>query len=209
MPHPVALLLGALSCTSPPTQSIPRRPVPVSLPLPEVAHPEDPCAGLPAADGFDHPVGAPDGDGYVDAQPFGGLVSHLGADLNAVTGGNSDYGDPVHAIADGKVVHVTDHRGGWGLVVRVVHRLDEAHCIESLYAHLAESTVEPAQRIARGERLGSIGDANGVYTAHLHVEVRGYPGRALGAGYGVPDSHVDPMAFIEARRPVTRSGHPR
>src|SRR5690606_26302707 len=94
---------------------------------------------LGLADGFDYPVGPPDGAGYYDAQPFGGDSAHLGSDWNGVRGGNSDLGDPVFAVADGRVLDTTDHGGGWGNVVRVAHLVrDEegVRVVESLYAHL-------------------------------------------------------------------------
>ena len=159
--------------------------------------PPDLCAGLVAADSFDFPVGPPDAKGYYDAQPFG-KNRHLGSDWNAVTGGDTDYGHPVHAIADGRVTTVVDHGGGWGLVVRVAHRTATG-CVESLYAHLETSLVEPDQRVERGEKVGTIGDAWGVYTAHLHFEIRSQAGEPLGGGYGTPRSHVDPTHFIRER----------
>lgn len=161
---------------------------------------------LGLADGFDFPVGAPEARGYYDAQPFGGDSAHLGSDWNGVRGGDSDRGDPVLAIADGRVVDATDHEGGWGNVVRVVHRVREAdgseHVVESLYAHLERVDVRLGEFVARGQPLGTIGTADGVYVAHLHLEIRETPGRPLGRGYGPPDVQVDPTTFICSRRPA-------
>ena len=204
------LVLGAVGCSSSPRSWPEREPMPVRLAVPTVAVPVDPCAGLDVADGFDFPVGAPDGQGYVDAQPFGGLVSHLGADLNAVTGGNTDYGDPVTAVAHGRVVDVTEHGGGWGLVVRVVHRTNEAAaCVESLYAHLADSAVVVGESVARGDRIGRIGDAGGVYAARRSGEgsAAGRPGgrrRRLGPAraMSVPGAVMESTLaqYLESRR---------
>lgn len=159
----------------------------------------DPCSGLKAVDGFDFPVGAPDAQGDYDAQPFG-RNQHLGSDWNGVGGGNSDYGDPVFATADGRVWSVSDVGGGWGKVIRVVHR-DGRACVESLYAHLSEIDVAEGARVRRGQRIGAIGDADGAYWAHLHFELRTQAGDPLGQGYGNPVSQVDPTKFIRARRP--------
>lgn len=71
------------------------------------------------ANQFDYPVGKPDAKGYYDAQPFT-KNNHLGEDWNAVTGGNSDLGHPIFAIANGRVVEAKDHGGAWGNIIRIV-----------------------------------------------------------------------------------------
>ncbi|MEO0603064.1 MAG: M23 family metallopeptidase [Myxococcota bacterium] len=164
----------------------------------EVSVRPGPCHGLTDAEHFDFPVGAPDARGYFDAQPFG-TNRHLGSDWNAVTGGDSDLGAPVFAVARGRVTEVHDHGGGWGRVVRLVHR-HEGRCVESLYAHLSSVDVAVGQPVARGTQLGGIGNVGGRYLAHLHFEIRTSAGLPLGGGYGVPEGHVDPTAFIEAHR---------
>ncbi|MCW5806700.1 MAG: M23 family metallopeptidase, partial [Deltaproteobacteria bacterium] len=132
---------------------------------------------LPPCDGFDFPVGAPDGDGYYDAQPFGRNY-HLGNDWNGNGGGDSDLGDPVYAVANGVVGHTRDHHGGWGRVLRIVH----ACGVESLYAHLDTLEVPVGVTVRRGQRIGTIGTAHGVYRAHLHFELRTQP-LPLGGGH--------------------------
>ncbi len=155
--------------------------------------------GLVVADRFDFPVGNGEARGYYDAQPFG-KNRHLGADWNGKGGGNTDYGLPVASSADGVVVEALDRGGGWGNVVRVVHRLPGGELVETLYAHLATVAVNEGMLAPRGALLGTIGDAGGQYYAHLHFEVRDRPGAPLGGGYGTPDGHVDPTAFIGAHR---------
>lgn len=158
------------------------------------------CArGGDAGDGLDFPVGDADGHGYYDAQPFG-VNQHLGNDWNGVGGGDSDRGDPVFAIGAGEVTEAADRGGGWGQVVRVVHRVD-GRAVESLYAHLDRIDVAVGQRVRRRQPIGTIGTAGGQYPAHLHLEVRTRPGQPLGGGYGEPDAQVDPTAFIRAHRP--------
>lgn len=160
--------------------------------------PPDPCEGLDAT-AFDFPVGRPDAEAYYDAQPFG-RNRHLGSDWNGTGGGNTDHGDPVYAAGSGRVRSVSQIGGGWGLVLRIVHR-DGEDCVESLYAHLSEASVASGAQVQRGDRIGAIGDAGGQYWAHLHFEIRDRPGAPLARGYGTPDGHVDPTAFIVARRP--------
>lgn len=164
-----------------------------------VAAPPSLCEGLVEADGFDFPVGAPDARGYYDAQPFG-QNTHLGSDWNGLGGGDSDFGDPVFAVAAGRVVSSDLAGPGWGRVVRVVHTTHGA-CVESLYAHVSRVDVVVGQLVSRGARVGAIGDADGVYKAHLHFELRTAPERPLGGGYGEPDGQVDAAAFIRAHRP--------
>lgn len=168
---------------------------PSAVDAPEVG-PPPPCGG------FDWPVGAPDGMGYYDAQPFG-RNAHLGEDWNGNGGGDTDRGDPVFVIADG-VVAVATHEGeGWGNVVRVVHACGDGQAadIESLYAHLGVIDVAVGDVVRRGERLGTIGDADGAYVPHLHLELRANVGAPLGGGYGEPNGHVAPSEFIARHRP--------
>lgn len=183
-----------------PTGPLERTHVAVEAPSETTApEPRATVCGGPPVDGFDLPVGAPDGEGYRDAQPFG-RNRHLGNDWNGVGGGNTDLGDPVYAIADGVVTSARDVRGGWGLVVRIAHPIENG-CVESLYAHLLNATVSRGEPVRRGQPIGAIGDAWGAYLAHLHFELRDRVGAPLGAGYGSSSHHLDPTAFIRARRP--------
>lgn len=151
---------------------------------------------------FDFPVGSPDAGGYYDAQPFG-TNAHLGNDWNGNGGGDSDLGDPVYAISPGVVTVADDHSGGWGNVVRVAHtcRADPEQEVESLYAHLDTIDVRAGQRVLRGQRLGTIGNAHGQYLAHLHLELRAHHGMPLGGGYSQDQTgFLDPSAFIRGHR---------
>lgn len=169
-------------------------------------------AAVPLADGFDFAVGAPDGDGYYDAQVFGGVREHLGEDWNGNGGGDTDLGDPVYAIATGRVTFAGDLGGGWGNVVRIAHRVadrDGVRELESLYAHLDTIRAQPGAIVRRGQRIGTIGTAHGRYLAHLHLELRDTVGLPLGGGYGPPDGHLAPTPFIRAHRPARRAPRPR
>ena len=64
--------------------------------------PDDISATCMLSDGFDFPVGKPDGKNYYNAQPLG-KNDHLGDDWNGTGGGNTDLGDPVYSIANGWV----------------------------------------------------------------------------------------------------------
>lgn len=156
---------------------------------------------VPTTDGFDFPVGAPDGVGYYDAQPFG-TNEHLGADYNGLGGGNSDKGDGVNVVANGRVVVAEDLGGGWGRVVVVAHALPDGEIVTSLYAHLDEMTAEVGQDLVRGASIGTIGDADGVYIAHLHFEIRDDETLGVGGGYAEEtEGWLDPLVFIQGHRP--------
>ena len=88
-----------------------------------------------------------------------GVNDHLGNDWNGNDGGDSDLGDPVHAIAAGVVSEATDHGGGWGNVVRVVHACGEVpgHEVESLYAHLDTIEVRPSTYFATALAVVGLG----------------------------------------------------
>ena len=162
----------------------------------------------PRASSFDLPVGGGSATGYYNAQPFG-ANHHLGDDWNGNGGGDTDLGDPVLSIADGVVRAAGDHGGGWGKVVRVVHDVGAVGApvyVESLYAHLDTIEVTTGEVVARGHRIGTIGDAGGRYPAHLHLELRDRVGLPLGRGYGEGvRGYLDPTAFIGARRPAPAS----
>lgn len=128
------------------------------------------------ADGFDIPVGKPDGAGYYVYRGFS-PYGHLGEDWNGNGGGNTDEGDPVYSIAHGVVVFSEDYRRGWGNVVIVRHAYRETNgqiaFIDSLYGHLKVRSVKVGQQVTRGQLLGTIGcGPYRMYAAHLHFEIR-------------------------------------
>ena len=159
--------------------------------LPEVGDPANRC------DGFDYPVGAPDASGYFITQQFGAR-HHLGEDWTRLAGGNSGFGDPVYAIANGVIVEAEDVGGDWGNVVRIAHPCG----VESLYAHLETIEVVRGARPRRGQRIGTIGTANGRYRdrAHLHFEIRDRP-LPVGPGYSANRTgYLDPSEYIRTHR---------
>ena len=155
-------------------------------------------------DGFDFPVGKPDAKGYYDAQSFQ-KNNHLGSDWNGNGGGNSDLDDDVFAIADGIVFYAENVGGGWGNVIRIVHntgtRISPVY-IESLYAHFDKITVSKGALVKRGQKIGTIGNAGGIYYAHLHLEIRTELNMSIGGGYStITKGFTDPTKFIKANRP--------
>src|SRR6266516_1370289 len=77
-------------------------------------------ASIPTATHFDFPLGNENGAMAYNAQHFT-ENRHLGDDLNGIGGENSDLGDPIYAIADGRVLLARDGGPSWGNVVIVLH----------------------------------------------------------------------------------------
>lgn len=174
-----------------------------------VATPAPQMARTRVADGFDFPVGKPDAKNYYMSRGF--LRYHPGEDWNGIGGGNTDLGDPVYSIGNGLVVFARDARRGWGNVVIVRHAYiagGKVRTIDSFYAHLERVTVREGQQVLRGTKIGTIGTNRGMYTAHLHFEIR----HNLSIGTARPlfrndtsNYHV-PTPFIRAHRQLQGTG---
>lgn len=168
------------------------------------------------ADGFDFPVGKPNGDGYYKAR---GLrlrePRHYGEDWNGRAGGDKDLGDPVYAIADGIVTLAANVRTGWGNVVLTRHAYrdpssGQVKYIDTLNGHLDRIMVKQGQLIKRGQQIGTIGSNFGMYPAHLHFEIR--PDISIGMYRNdVPADMThwaDPTQFINQYRKLNREWRP-
>lgn len=160
-------------------------------------------ASLPTAARFDFPIGNENGAFAYNAQRFT-ENRHLGDDLNGIGGENSDLGDPVHAVADGRVTFAGEGGPGWGNIVIVLHAYEEAGArkfVQSYYAHLDTIDVDEKQDVRRGEQIGTVGTAGGRYPAHLHFEMREFVTPFIGPGYRADTrGWIDPSAFIAAHR---------
>jgi murein DD-endopeptidase MepM/ murein hydrolase activator NlpD len=104
---------------------------------------------------------------------------HEGSDFAA------SHGTPIHATADGVVIHA-GWQGGYGRLIKIRHEFG----IETRYAHLSNIRVREGQRVSRGDRIGDMGNSGRSTGTHLHYEVR-IGGRA-----------VNPMTYIKAARDV-------
>ncbi len=149
-------------------------------------------ADFEPADGFDFPIGDADAKGsYTDkatGKSYTGwsiatnfaekyeLGIHPGEDWNGAGGGNTDLGQNVYAVANGRVAFA-DHCGKlWGNVVILEHIFYENNQrkkIRSLYAHLNEIKVKKGEKIKRRQIIATIGqDPDKTFLAHLHLELR-------------------------------------
>ncbi|MCL5245213.1 M23 family metallopeptidase [Cellulophaga sp. 20_2_10] len=152
------------------------------------------------ATNFNFPVGKPNAKGYYNAQVFG-KNNHLGDDWNAVTGGNSDLGQPIYSIANGYVNFAEDIGGGWGKVIRVWHLKADGEIVESLYAHCNAILNTKGEFVKIGQKIATIGNADGQYLAHLHLEIREDIKLPVGPGYSEnTKGYLDPTKFIKGNR---------
>jgi len=158
------------------------------------------------ADGFDYPVGIPHGYGYYRARGFT-PNGHMGEDWNGKSGGDSDLGDPIYAVANGVVVFSQDYRRGWGNVTIIRHafrsRTGQINFIDSLYGHLKHRPLSVGQKVSRGDKVGTMGKGPyGMYPAHLHFEIRkdlrvGMRRELYAKNY---DTYYKPYVFIDSHR---------
>jgi murein DD-endopeptidase MepM/ murein hydrolase activator NlpD len=93
--------------------------------------------------------------------PFtGGADFHPGLDISA------DYGQPVHATADGVVASAASS-GNYGNLVVIEH----GYGITTRYGHLSRFAIKAGQQIHRGDVLGYVGSSGRSTASHLHYEI--------------------------------------
>ncbi len=170
-----------------------------------------PASVLPAdvADGFDFPVGPPDGNGFhVVREAFGKDGPHAGEDWNGDGAPNSDLGAPIHAVAHGLVVFSENSSVGHGHVIILRHNYwddkGRLQVCESSYHHLKERLVKAGDSVKRGQKIGTMGNANGLYPVHLHFELRKTPGMGLEQSKYEKSTknYWEPSEFIPDHRPL-------
>ncbi|MDD4778786.1 MAG: peptidoglycan DD-metalloendopeptidase family protein [Fermentimonas sp.] len=178
----------------------------------------------PISDGFDFPVGAPDGKNYShgitgksgtgwDFLEYNGEVFHPGEDWNGKGGGDSDFGHPVYAVSNGRVIYAANYtsthpKAGWGNIVLIEHKFQNGTLVWSQYAHLNNISVNEGNTVRRGQQIGTIGKGAKNYPAHLHFEIRknNLTAGAWPSGKSKEEIHKDyfrPSEFINATRPQT------
>ncbi|MFC0813071.1 DUF5930 domain-containing protein [Paracoccus panacisoli] len=125
------------------------------------------------------PLAMPVQDAFRYTSPFGRRWGqmHKGVDMAG------PVGTPVYATADG-VVTFAGWQNGYGRIIIVRHPFG----LETRYPHLNAIRVEVGQEVARGERVGDMGNSGRSTGSHLHYEVR------------VNGEAVDPMGYIRAGR---------
>lgn len=122
----------------------------VTFEMPEVPYPlRTPVSGT-VTSGF----------GYREHPTDGVVRFHYGLDIAAETGTDAV------SIADGTVAAVGDSTS-YGLYVIVRH----SNGVESLYAHLAEVSVENGDEVKAGDKIGTVGKTGNATAPCLHLEL--------------------------------------
>jgi hypothetical protein len=85
---------------------------------------------------------------------------HPGLDISA------DYGQPVHATADGIITSAAVNGSYGNLVV-----IDHGYGITTRYGHLSRFAVMSGQQIHRGDVVGYVGSTGRSTSPHLHYEI--------------------------------------
>lgn len=138
-------------------------------------------------------------DLWYNALDFG-ANGHLGEDWNKNSGGNTDCGETVYAIANGKIIFAEDAGPGWGNVVIITHTLPDGTEVQSLYGHLQE-ILKTSGEVSIRDEIGRIGNANGRYMCHLHLELRKPTAKdwnQVGGGYLTDRTGwLDPSDFLD------------
>ncbi|HYH86248.1 MAG TPA: peptidoglycan DD-metalloendopeptidase family protein [Pyrinomonadaceae bacterium] len=224
-----ALALLFQSCATAPPRAVSGYPATNANP-PHTANTFDEYmrADFAPADGFDFPFGDGEGggaytdlasgkrhDGWYVATRFAESYSlglHTGEDWNGAGGGDTDLGQPVYAVANGRVVFAANCGRLWGNVVIIEHFFYENHerrRVRSLYAHLSEIKTREGQEVHRRQLIATVGqDPEKLFNAHLHLELRWdetlpptyWPSSDGKDAAWVREHYAEPSAFIRSHR---------
>lgn len=178
------------------------------------------------SDGFDYPVGKPDGIGWLNNHnglwwleqwDYGGScgwVYHPGVDFNKDnTIGDQDRYEPVYAVSNGTVVESGWYASTWGNIILIEHTLPDNSQVWSQYAHLEDRWVQTGATVTKGQQIGRVGKGDGSLDAHLHFEIRKSFFSASSFPCGQSQSYVeslyfDPIAYINSKRVLTGLCYP-
>ncbi len=162
-----------------------------SLASPRVASPA-PLAGLPLASPLDQERAVPTALFGWRLSPFTGKTApHYGITLAA------SLGEPVRAPGAGRVLFAGSVRerqaNEWTRFGNLIV-VDHGGGVMTVFAHLRDVTVQRGQAVARGQRLGSVGQTGWTRVPALYYEVRwSLPGGASPIDPGL----VTPMLPVE------------
>lgn len=132
------------------------------------------------------PMGRPvnKDDYFFDSSLFGkrinpisgyGFEMHPGVDMSA------PRGTPVFSAGNGEVYSVRSSENGYGNSIILKHE----NGFFTLFAHLSKIIVRTGEKVARGQKIGEIGNTGRTTGAHLHYEIR------------INNSEkIDPLPFI-------------
>ena len=176
---------------------------------------------LSVSNGFDFPVGQPDGTGwranhnglwFLDRYDYGGncgLTYHPAHDFNRDgSTGDRDRYEPVYAASSGIVRASTyDGTSTWGNIIVIEHSLPDGTTVWTQYGHLENRMVNVGDTVTKRQQIGRVGKGSTNYPvpAHLHFEVRkvNLSATAFPCGQSqqyVIDRYYNPITFIDQHR---------
>lgn len=139
---------------------------------------------------------------WYDAHPFGTKTDygyHEAADLNLKTGGDTDLGQPLFAIADGIVtsVHLHTSSANFGNHIHIKHD-GPWGTVWSHYAHCSEILTTEGSTVKEGDLIARVGKSGTVYS-HLHFAIKLEPTGIDGIAKTSEDlkKWTNPIQFIE------------
>ena len=119
--------------------------------------------------------------------PGGSILSYFGAPRGKRRHEGLDIrgrpGQPVVAVAAGRVVYSDDRMRGYGKTIII----DHGNGMQSLYAHNSKLLVQKGDRVQRGQSVARIGRSGNASTEHCHLEIR------------QNDVPRDPLLFVASR----------
>ena len=133
---------------------------------------------------------------------------HTGTDYKG------DYGDPVFAVAGGKVIHA-NRMGGWGLAYGIHVIIETEGAVEgklqTLYAHLSHVNLPVIGKgiVKAGDIIGYIGSTGTKSSGpHLHLEMRLAPflynNKCIDPESVIKLSAAKPPAKAPAKKPAKK-----
>jgi hypothetical protein len=150
---------------------------PKPTPQPEQPKPQPvpQAAGFPVIDGVQFPMRNINKAWYESGHYFGAYDAHpdRAEDYNLESMGNTDLGEPLVAPFAGMVICAQDFGGGHGKVVAILGIDKDGQRVTCRMKHLQviAPNIWPGVFVGRGDYIGNIGNANGRYSAHLHMEI--------------------------------------
>lgn len=112
-------------------------------------------------------------------------------------------GDPIYAVAGGKVIHA-NRMGGWGLgygihVIIETEGITEGK-VQTAYCHMSYVNLEVIAKgvVKAGDVIGYIGATGNVTGPHLHLEMRVAP-------FLYDNKTLNPESVIKLATPVKKA----
>jgi lipoprotein NlpD len=173
----------ALAQLKMPAQRAEAVPIPSAAAMPPTKSPGTHATPVPSASSAAKEAPAGDGKMIWEWPAQGKLLYGFGQGTNQKgVGIEGRSGQPVLAAAPGKVVYSGSGLRGYGKLIIIKHNASYL----SVYAHNSQILVKEGQTVAKGQKIGEIGDTDSDRIA-LHFEIR---------RLGKP---IDPLQYLPER----------